>query len=105
MTKITPFQVTGSANIKHGELAGSTSALQLPDVPVGTYALLKAQSTNVGSVFIGSSSSTTVAGGTTDVTTGYELTAGQEMPVYVNNLNLLYRICNNAGDDLTYIIF
>ncbi len=91
--------------MKHGEVAGSVTAAVLPDVPVDSYAMIKAQSTNVGSVFIGSSSSVTVAGGTTDTTTGWELAAGQEMPVYVENLNLLYRICNNAGDDITYFVY
>lgn len=105
MSKIAPFQVTTSGNITHGEIAGSETAAQLPDVPVGTYALIKAQADNAGNVYIGSSSGVTVAGGTTDTTSGYPLAAGNELELYVTNLNLLYRICDNAGDDISYIVY
>jgi hypothetical protein len=84
-----------------GELAGSTTALQLPDVEC-EFAYLKAKSDNAGRVYIGGAG-VTVADGTTDITTGYELEAGDEMTVWVHNLNELYRICDNAGDDLSYI--
>lgn len=100
-----PFLVKTSANIKHGEIAGSVTAAQLPDIPVTTKVLLKAQASNVGKVYIGSSNAVTVAAGTTDTTTGIELSAVEPMEFHVQNLNLLYLICNNAGDDLTFIVY
>jgi hypothetical protein len=46
----------------------------------------------------------TVANGSTDTTTGWELDSGQETEwLQVDNLNVFYRICNNAGDDLVYM--
>jgi hypothetical protein len=91
--------------IAHGEISGSASAKQLPDVTVGTVALLKATISNAGNVYLGTSASVTVADGTQDATTGYELDAGDKIEVSVDNLNDLYIICDNAGDDLTYVVF
>ncbi len=85
-----------------GELQGSTDALQLPNIACD-WVVLKACSDNAGSVFIGKAG-VTKADGTTDTTTGFELAAGESTPVLeLDNLNRLYRICANAGDDLTYI--
>ena len=64
----------------------------------------KAVNSNAGDVYIGAST-VTVVDGTTDTTSGYELAAGEETGwLPVNNLNLFYRICDNAGDDLTYLV-
>lgn len=85
-----------------GELQGVTSATQLPNRAC-TYLKLKAQSSNAGSVYIGGSG-VTLPDGTTDITSGLELGPGEEtgwMPV--QNLNMFYYICQNAGDDLTYL--
>jgi hypothetical protein len=84
-----------------GELAGSASAAQGPDIQVNRVTL-KAVYGNAGNVYLGGAG-VTVADGTTDATTGLELDAGDEVTLYISNLNLLYRICDNAGDDLTYI--
>ena len=91
--------------IASGELAGSATASQLPDVPVAPgYALLKAVVGNAGNVYLGGSGVTKVDG-TTDLTTGIELDAGEQIKIEnIANLNLLYRICDNAGDDLTYLV-
>jgi hypothetical protein len=87
--------------ISTGELAGSATAVQCPDVPCrGVY--LKAVASNAGNVYIGTST-VTVINGTTDVTSGFELKASEILYLPINNLNILWRICDNAGDDLTYV--
>ena len=90
------------ATIKTGELAGSATAVQMPDVTC-YQVKFKALSDNAGNVYIGGAG-VTVANGTTDTTSGWELDAGHETEwLRVDNLNVFYRICNNAGDDLVYM--
>lgn len=85
-----------------GELAGSTSALQMPDIKC-SLVRFKAVSTNEGSVCIGGVG-VTLPNGTTDTTTGFELGAGEDTGwIPCDNLNRFYRICTNAGDALTYL--
>lgn len=85
-----------------GELAGSATAVQMPDVDC-RLVMFKAVFSNVGNVYIGTSTAT-LPDGTTDITTGYELIPGESTPwIPVDNLNRFYRICDNAGDDLTYV--
>lgn len=85
-----------------GELAGSTSALRMPDVPC-RLVKFKAQADNAGEVFIGGSTVTKIDG-STDVTTGFELSAKEDTGwILIDNLNRFYRICDATGDDLTYI--
>ncbi len=89
--------------VRSGELAGSASAAQLPNVAC-KLAKLKARSTNAGSVYLGAST-VTLPNGSTDATTGIELTAGDETGwLPIDNLNRLYRICDNTGDNLTYMV-
>ncbi len=88
--------------VQSGELAGSATALQMPDIPC-RMVMFQALNTNAGDVYIGGSG-VTVADGTTDTTTGYELKASAQTPwLPVLNLNVFYRICDNSGDDLTYL--
>lgn len=88
---------------KSGELQGSTSALQLPNIPC-KLVKFKARDDNAGNVYIGISG-VTKPDGTTDTTTGFQLDAGDDSGwIPVDNLNRLYRICDNAGDDLTYLV-
>lgn len=63
--------------------------------------LVKAALDNAGNVYIGGEG-VTKADGTTDATTGWPLDAGQETPhwIEVDNLNKLYLIGDNAGDDI-----
>lgn len=89
--------------IRCGEIAGSATAAQMPDVP-GDLIYIKAAYDNAGRVYIGGAG-VTVKNGTTDITTGLELSAGEQIVAPVGNLQLLYYICDNAGDDLTYISF
>lgn len=90
---------TGAGN--NGEIAGSATAAQFPDVPCRS-ALIKAVASNAGNVYVGWVSGVTKVDGSTDTTTGFELAPGEVLPVEVDNLSRLYYICDNAGDDLTY---
>ncbi len=93
---------TQFTEVVSGELAGSAVALQMPDVAC-KLVKFKAVIGNAGNVYIGGEGVTAVDG-TTDTTTGLELDASEETDwIPISNLNLLYRICDNAGDDLTYI--
>lgn len=86
-----------------GEIAGNTSATIMPTV-TSKWVKLKAQFDNVGKVYVGLSDVTKSAG-TEDATSGWQLSAGEEMPwLPLSNLNQLYRITDNAGDDLCYMI-
>ena len=89
--------------VASGELAGATSAAQLPDVPC-RLAKLKACAANAGKVYVGGTGVTKVDG-TTDTATGLQLAASEETGwLPISNLNLLYRIADNAGDALTYLV-
>lgn len=88
--------------VKSGEIAGSATAAVLPTVAC-RMVMFKAVASNAGNVYLGAAGVTKVDG-TTDVTTGWELDAGQETGwIPVDNLNRLYLICDNAGDDLVYL--
>lgn len=88
--------------VQSGEIAGSATAKQLPDIPC-RMAKLTAAKSNTGQVYIGGAG-VTKADGSQDATTGLELAASDTtdwMPI--RNLNLLHIICDNATDDLTYM--
>lgn len=86
-----------------GECAGSATAVQLPSV-AGSMVWIKAVASNAGNVYIGLSGVTKV-NGTTDTTTGLELTPGDMLgPLPIASLSDLYMICDNAGDDITYLV-
>ncbi len=92
-----------SAKVGTGELAGSATAVQMP---AGKCELVqfKAVLSNAGNVYIGCPGVTAV-NGTTDTTTGYELGPGDSTGwIPCNNLSDFWRISNNAGDDLTYMM-
>ena len=88
--------------IQSGERQGSATAVQLPDIPCRAVAIT-AKSDNAGSVWLGAAG-VTAADGTTDTTSGLELEAGDMTQfIPVDNLNVFYIICDNAGDDITYL--
>ena len=90
-------------SVASGELAGSATALQLPDIPCRAV-FFTALAGNAGKVYLGGPG-VTVPDGTTDTTSGIELQAGDMTPfIPISNLNKLYRICDNAGDDLCYFL-
>ncbi len=86
-----------------GEVSGSATAKQLPDIDC-ELVNIKAVLGNAGNVYVGVSG-VTVVDGTTDTTSGWELNAAEETGwLSIPNLNLLYIICDNAGDDITYMV-
>jgi hypothetical protein len=96
------FPMLAIGNAKSGELQGSATALQMPDIPC-RMVMFKAVQSNVGNVYIGGAA-VTVVDGTTDTTSGFELGPGEQTPWFpCHSLNIFYRICDNAGDDLTYL--
>jgi hypothetical protein len=91
------------STVQTGEVAGSITAVVLPSIEC-EMVNVKAQGDNAGNVYLGTSSSATVCAGTTDITSGFQLDAGQETGwLPITNLNKLYIICDNAGDDICYI--
>ena len=85
-----------------GELAGSATAVQMPDITCNAVSFA-ALSSNAGSVYIGGAG-VTVPDGTTDTTSGMELAPGEKMQfIPCRNLNIFYYICDNATDDLVYL--
>ena len=99
---VSNVQPVGLGLAGSGELQGSGSVLQMPTLAC-KYVKFKARGDNAGYVYIGGSA-VTIPNGTTDITTGFELASGEETGwLPATNVNLFYRICNNAGDDLTYI--
>ena len=90
-------------SVASGELQGSATALQLPDIPCRAV-FFTAIASNAGKVCLGGPG-VTLPDGTTDTTSGIELQAGDMTPfIPISNLNKLFRICENAGDDLTYFL-
>lgn len=86
-----------------GELQGVTSATVCPTV-TASFVRFKAQFDNVGSVYLGLTG-VTRADGVTDTTTGLQLFAGDDTGwIPATNLNTFYRIADNAGDDLTFMV-
>jgi hypothetical protein len=69
-------------------LAGVTTATQGPNVPCKV-AIFKAHPSNDGLVYVGEAGVAT--------TTGHPLAPGEELLLFVGNLNQTYRICSSAG--------
>ena len=88
--------------VKSGEIQGGTTVAQMPDVPCSKV-MFRALASNSGNVYIGGVG-VTKPDGVTDETSGFELDAEQETEwLEIPNLNLLYIITDNNGDDLSYI--
>jgi hypothetical protein len=86
-----------------GELAGSATAAQMPDVPC-FQVWFKAKSGNPTFAYVGTSSAVTVPDATTDTTTGWELDAAEEIgPLPCTNLNIFWYICDSADDEILYL--
>src|SRR5512146_2630831 len=76
--------------LRTGEVAGAVAATQFPQLAC-FMCRVKAQNDNAGNVYIGGAG-VTVAGGTTDTTTGWQLDAGEETPwLLVSDMNQLFR--------------
>lgn len=89
--------------VAFGEVAGNAAATVFPTI-TAKWVRFKALYNNAGRAYIGKSG-VTKQDGSTDTTTGWELSAGDETPwLPCLNLNEFYRICDNAGDDVVYIV-
>lgn len=96
------FLDTVPAGFKCGEITGSATAKQLSDIDC-QLVLIQAVSDNAGNVYVGFDSSVTIPDGTADTTSGFFLDAKDSTPwIPVRNLNEIYIICDNAGDDIVY---
>lgn len=90
-----------------GEVAGSATAVQIPAAlrTPCKRVIIRAVSGNAGSVFIGFTAGVTVADGTSDATTGFELAATDPpLIIDIQNTDQIFYICTNAGDDFTICI-
>ena len=86
-----------------GEVQGGTTAAQLPDIPC-VIVKIKAKRNNNSNVYIGSSEDVTAPNAQTDITTGFELDAGEDTDwLPISNLNKLWMITDVNADDITYI--
>jgi hypothetical protein len=87
-----------------GEVSGSTTAKVLPTIVSAGLLHIIAAKDNAGTIYVGGAG-VTVPDGTTDVTSGYPLAAGESMPpINIDTLNRLYFIGTAATDDLIYFI-
>lgn len=90
--------------ISTGEVSGSVTAKNLPDTGNCSVACVQAAADNAGKVYLGGAG-VTKPDGTTDITTGICLQAGEIIWLITPiNLNQLYIICDNAGDDVLYMV-
>ena len=96
------FLRTVPSQIVTGEVAGSATAAVFPTIPC-QMVMFKAVDSNAGNVYIGTSDVTVVTAAT-NTTAGWVLAAGQESGwIPADNMDKLYRICDNAGDDVVYM--
>lgn len=90
------------ATVDSGEFTPGTSAAQFPTITC-RWARIKARAANTGKVAFGPSG-VTLPDGTTDTTTGFELSAGDDSGwIPVSNLNQFYGIGTGASDSVTYL--
>jgi len=92
--------------VGHGEITGSLSAAQIArDLPCSIVALY-GRADNNGVVSVGNSTAVTIPDGTTNITAGIPVSAGQStLYMTVRNLNDLACIFSDASDSLLYIAF
>ena len=92
------------STVLSGEVQGGATVAQMPDIPCALIKI-KALVSNSGNVYLGAEG-VTVPDGVTDATSGFELDAGQETDwLPIDNLNKLWMITDNNGDDIVYIAF
>ncbi len=96
-------QGVGYAVVASGERAGSATAVQLADVD-GQFFFIGALPSNSGNVYLGRASTVTIPAGSTDLTSGLALEPGETILLPIHNLSQIWIICDNAGDDLSYLV-
>jgi hypothetical protein len=88
--------------VQSGELAGSATAAQMPDIPCRRVMFI-AMVANPTNVYIGGAG-VTVPDASTDTTSGIPLDAGDATPWFpIDNLNRFYYIGDSADDELIYL--
>ena len=90
-----------------GEVQGSATAAQIPSNlrRECKRVLIRAASDNAGSVYIGFTSGVTKADGTSDITSGIEITkTDPPLVMDIPRTDDIWYICTNAGDDFTILI-
>ena len=88
-----------------GEIIGKATVTACPSV-VCKWVKFKAQASNPTIASVGISASLTLPAGTTDATSGFPLSAGEEtdwLPVNSGNLSSFYYICTAVTDHLSYM--
>lgn len=91
------------AVVATGVRAGSVTAIALPAI-AGRFVTIRAQAGNVGNVYLGMAG-VTVPGEATNTTGGYPLDAGEAITLPLSQgLSDIYMICDNAGDDIHYLV-
>lgn len=79
-----------------GRITGSTDRQQMPNVPC-EQVFFRAHPDNTGNVYIGGNDVSSI--------TGMPLAAGEWFPYApIQNLNILYYVCDNTSDNLQYFI-
>lgn len=89
-----------------GEVAGSVTAVQFPHIVKGDYIRFKAHADNAGNVYVGRVGVTKVAG-SSGMTAGFQLAPSDDsgwIPMPFGGSQAFYYICDNAGDDFTYMV-
>jgi hypothetical protein len=98
-----PYMREVPKGVRTGEVSGSATAKQLPTIDCQA-ARIVAATDNAGNVYLGGVG-VTAPDGTTDTTSGFLLDAGDSTEwIPIDNLNKLYIICDNAGDDILYML-
>ena len=95
-------QITRSVAPVHGakSVDGTAVVLSVSVVPLRNGVVVKAASTNPGTVYVGGS---TVTANTADATDGLPLAAGESVMVEVEKVSLLYAIGSAAGQKVFFI--
>jgi hypothetical protein len=92
-----------SPKILSGEVVLTTSATPLPNVQIGGWVYLQANSANAGLIHVGSEG-VTASAKTNTTTAGIPLAAGARTEkFYVENLSVFSAVAATAGDSVLYI--
>jgi len=89
----------GQASLAHGQTTVGTSEVALAtthSVPNGFSAVVKALAANTGKVYVGLTGVLT--------STGFELSAGESVELYVTDLATVYLISDTAAQGVSYIV-
>lgn len=96
----TPYTTVKSGELAIGTAAGGTATASIACKLVR----FKARHANLGTVFLGGGTTVTVPDGTTDVTTGLSMIAGEDTGwIPASNTNQFYFISSGTANAVTYL--